>query len=266
MNTPIGTGISSLRSLLGVVLLFFVLFGSAIPAQSQNSLAKGFGSFKLEKARVKHAVQRVRLPDGARAERFELRNGDCTGTDCSRDRERVEFTQQKPPRTGTEFWVAYSVMLDRSWPNLGPRMNTKIGQWHLPKYKGKGQGPTLLMEVNDRCLIVSVKDPNFADDDPMKPAPNLAWDCIAPRSQLIGKWNRIMVNGVWSTESEGFLKIYLNGKLMWSHAGRTINRDLKPYFRYGIYRSFISRCSGGCGTQIAYFKNVVQGKSRAAVE
>lgn len=249
---------------LAAAAIFFSISG--VPAQAQMSQAKGFGSFNLEKARVKHAVKRVRLQDGTRAERFELRNGDCSGTDCSRDRERVEFVQKNAPRAGTEFWVGYSVMLDPSWPNLGPRMNTKLGQWHLPKHQGKGQGPTLLMEVNDKCLIVSVKDPRYADDDPMKPAPNLAWDCIAPRSSLIGQWNRIMVNGVWSTGNDGFLKIYLNGKLKWSHSGQTINKDLKPYFRYGIYRSFISRCSGGCGTQIAYYHNVVQGKRRADVE
>ncbi len=143
-------------------------------AQAQSSLADGFGRFDLESARVPYAVQRGQLADGTRVERFELRTGDCSGTDCSRDRERVEFIQQGGPRIGSEFWVGYSVMLDPSWPNLGPRMNTKIGQWHLPRYQGRGQGPTLLMEVNDDCLIVSVKDPNVADDDPMNLAPNLA--------------------------------------------------------------------------------------------
>lgn len=238
----------------------------ALPGSAQTSLADGFGRFDLQKARVSHAVQRGRLADGTRVERFELRNGDCMGTDCSRDRERVEFRQNNPPPTGRPIWVGYSVMLDPSWPMLGPRMNTKLGQWHLSSVGGRSQGPTLLMELNDECLIVSVKDPNVADDDPMNPAPNLAWDCIAPRSQLIGQFNHIMINANWSTGQDGFLYVYLNGNLEWSYQGRTINVDARPYFKYGIYRSFISRCSGGCGTQIAYYANVVQGRSREDVE
>ncbi|SLN28910.1 heparin lyase I family protein [Pseudooctadecabacter jejudonensis] len=249
--------------------VFFTLlvFALAAPmAQAQPSLADGFGRFNLEAARNRYAVQHGQLSDGTQVERFELRDGDCTGTDCSRDRERVEFIQNTGPRNGTEVWVGYSVMLDPTWPDLGPRMNTKIGQWHLPRFQGRGQGPTLLMEVNDECLIVSVKDPNVPDTDPMNPAPNLAWDCIAPRSQLIGRFNRIMVNAIWSTGADGKLDVYLNGRLAWSHRGRTINVNAQPYFRYGIYRSFVSRCAAGCGTQIAYFSDVVQGRSRAEVE
>lgn len=235
-------------------------------ARAQTSLADGFGSIVLQSARVPHAVQRAQLADGTRVERFELRNGDCSGTDCTRDRERVEFIQERGPRNGTEVWVGYSVMLDPSWPDVGPDMNTKIGQFHLPKYRGRGQGPTLLMEVTDDCLVVSVKDPTVADDDPMNPAPNMAWDCVAPRDQFIGRFNRIMVNAIWSTGADGFMTVYLNGQPVWSYQGQTINVNVAPYFRYGIYRSFISRCAGGCGTQTAYYHSVVQGRNRADVE
>ncbi len=83
---------------------------------------------------------------------------------------------------------------------------------------------------------------------------------------MVGRFNRIMVNGVWTTGQDGFLTVYLNGRPVWSHQGRTINVNVAPYFRYGIYRSFVSRCAGGCGTQVAYYSNVLQGRSRADVE
>lgn len=247
------------------LFVILCLFLSPI-AHAQSSLASGFGSMNLESAKKPWSYNKAKSPDGGSVERFELRSGDCTGTDCNRDRERVEFIQNHAPRRGVDVWVGYSVLLDTSWPKLGKRMNTKIGQWHLPKWKGKGQGPTLLMEMTDECLSVTVKDPRFADDDPMKPAPDLAKDCIAPRSQMIGRWNRIIVNAKWTTEFDGFLKIYFNDKLMWEHQGQTINRPIDPYFRYGLYRSFVSRCVGGCKTQIAYFRDVKQGKSKEDVD
>lgn len=243
---------------------FFILASS--PAFSQSSLASGFGSLNLESAKKPWSYSKGKTADGGRVERFELRAGDCRGTDCQSDRERIEFFQNRPPKQGSDVWVGYSVLLDKNWPKLGQKMYTKVGQWHLPRWKGKGQGPTLLMEMTDRCLSVTVKDPRFADDNPMKPAPDLAKDCIATRSQMIGKWNRVVVNAKWTTEANGFLRIYLNGKLKWQHEGQTINKPIAPYFKYGLYRSFVSRCAGGCATQIAYFKDVKQGKTRASVE
>jgi Polysaccharide lyase len=249
-----------------IFLTLSILLSIAPMAHAQSSKASGFGSFDLQSAKKPWSYSRGKTSDGSRVERFELRSGDCAGTDCKHDRERIEFIQNRAPKQGTEVWVGYSVFLDSSWPKLGRKMYTKIGQWHLPKWKGKGQGPTLMMEMTDQCFSANVKDPRFADDDPMKPAPDLAKDCIASRSQMIGSWNRVVVNAKWTTESDGFLRIYLNDKLKWQHSGRTINRSIAPYFRYGLYRSFVSRCSGPCGTQIVYYKDVRQGKTKADVE
>ena len=68
----------------------------------------------------------------------------------------------------------------------------------------------------------------------------------------------------------GFLKVYVNGGLKVAHKGRTMTTDM-IYFRYGVYRSFISRYrSNGADeiipTQAAYFANVMKAEARDALK
>lgn len=239
------------------------LFGNSLAAQ--NSMAKGFGSFGLQKGTAQHAVQRAQFPDGTKVERFELRAGDCSKRhkDCSRDRERVEFYEKgKMQSLGKEVWVGWSVYVPKDFPIQGRKMNVKLGQFH----QLGGSGPELLFELNDSNFVVKLQNPNVRDDDPMRPKGDFKRATLASRSAVLGRWTRVVVNANWSRSADGFVTIWVNGKKKFSYAGPTTNDTGKIYFRYGLYRSFVSRCGGPCPTLISYYKNVVRGNSEQSVQ
>ena len=60
-------------------------------------------------------------------------------------------------------------------------------------------------------------------------------------TDYIGKWMDFVVNVKWSQSNDGWFSIWLNGKLNFEYKGKTMYCDKGVYFKYGIYRSFVSR-------------------------
>ena len=242
-----------------VLALTFFLCGSQI-AYAQSSKAKGFGSFKLEKANVRHATQRVKFSNGDKAERFKLRAGDCSkrNKDCLRDRERVEFLASgKQQPLGVDVWVGWSVLIPEDFPRQGEKMNVKLGQFH----QLGGSGPELLFQLDDDSYAVALNDPSKLDSDPMRPSNGFQITKLVSNKSMRGRWTRIVVNARWSRDNDGIVSVWVDGKKALSHSGPNTNDTDKIYFRYGLYRSFVSRCGGPCPTLVAYFKDVRRGKS-----
>lgn len=77
---------------------------------------------------------------------------------------------------------------------------------------------------------------------------------------LRGRWHKIEVHARWSRSSDGFFKVWVNGGQKVNIQGRTLN-DKGTYFKYGIYRSFLSR-SARHPTQTVYYANVRKARSR----
>ena len=234
------------------------------PAHAQRALAEGFRGFDLQSAgwRGGHGV--VRFSDGTRAERFILRPGDCprsTG-DCNADRERIEFAERNPAQpVGSEVWVGWSIYLP---PDMPTRFDSNLilGQFH----QRDDSGPEILFLVIDGIYQLKMTDPRRLDDDPMNPIPDFRKIDLIPVSSMRGRWTRLVVNARWSRGDDGFIRVYLNGRQAWAYDGPTTNSTAPIYYKYGIYRSFVSRCGGPCPELTAYFANVVRGNSREEVE
>ena len=111
-----------------------------------------------------------------------------------------------------------------------------------------------------------LSNPHRLDDDPMNPIGSYREARIASLDSLRGRFNRFMVNARWSRGDDGFIRVFLNGRQVWSYSGPTTNANDPIYFKYGIYRSFISRCGGECRPLVAFYSDVRRGTSRAAVE
>jgi hypothetical protein len=104
------------------------------------------------------------------------------------------------------------------------------------------------------------------DADPMNPIGAFRVARPTSLSNLRGRFNRFMVHARWSRAEDGFLRIYLNGRQVWSYAGLTTNAHDPIYFKYAIYRSFISRRGASCASLTAYYADVRLGSTRAEVE
>ncbi len=188
-------------------------------------------------------------------ERFEVRSGDCHfnggWSDCERNRERSELWEQgeRSPR-GTMAWYGWSFYVPDNWPNIHPT-KTVLGQFHQHRAH-----PIWMFQNRDGGLVLDDQSTGRSTGStPLIDAENFS-----------GKWHRIEVNDKWEKDDTGFLKVWVNGDLKFTHTGKTMTADT-VYFRYGVYRSFISRYKAASGndtvpTQIAIFANVSKAPTR----
>ena len=248
------------------LLLIFctALVFTATASVAQTSMAKGF-SFNVDESNAKHAVKRIRFQDGIKAERFELRSGDCNqrSGECKNDRERIEFIEKgKQQKIGKEVWVGWSIFVPDDFPRQGKRMNVKLGQFH----QLGGNGPRLLFELNDAIFVAKLQHPIIKDSDPMRPKGDFKKAKLSSRAAMLGKWVRVIVHSKWSLGPDGFVNVWVNGEKKFSYSGQTTHSSGNVYFRYGLYRSFVSRCGGPCPTLVAYYKDVVRGRDLNSVQ
>ncbi len=224
--------------------------------------ADGFGSFSLQSSKS-YAYQRAAAPDGTRAERFELRSGDCpadTG-DCHKDRERVEKWENKPAsRLDHEYWYHFSVFIPKDWPASGS-VNTKLGQFHQ---FGNGK-PPVLFQIQRGQYIFELSNPSVRQADPMRPLPPLKQISLISANAMKGRWTSVTVNANWSRTPAGFIDVWVNGAKKVGLKGPNVDRDVPVYFKYGVYRSFVSKLKSD-GPLVAWYSGIRRGSSRAMVD
>ena len=79
------------------------------------------------------------------------------------------------------------------------------------------------------------------------------------------QWNDILVNMKWTHKDNGFFKIWINNELTYDYEGPTKNKGKKPYFKFGIYRAWLSKWvkannKNEVPTQVIYFDEIRKGK------
>jgi hypothetical protein len=192
---------------------------------------------------------------------FDVRPGDCGGADCREDRERVERWDSSGSAPGRAHWHAWSIRLAEDFPYIRPT-NTTLGQFKQEpqgcEVAGVGIEGNRLFFFNKLCTASG--DTVYMIDQP-----------FISLSQARGRWIDLMVHSNWSAESDGFLDFYVDGRLIASHRGRvTYNMRDDITFRFGIYRSFVSRYTAVTGDpvprQVAIYDNVRRGPTRESVE
>merc|ERR1711964_629379 len=167
---------------------------------------------------------------GNQSIRFEVRPGDCghneDWNDCDTDRERHELTGKR--MSGGEWWYSWSIYLPKDFINVHP---TKVclGQFHQEK------GHVVWMFQNQSF---STAGGYWVDDQ--VPGYTRKLTQILSQDEMIEKWNDILVNVKWSKKDDGFFKVWLNGKQVYSFAGPTKTKA-QVYFKFGIYRSFLGK-------------------------
>ncbi|MCM2456485.1 hypothetical protein HGO37_13925 [Rhizobium sp. CG4] len=249
--------------MLKCAVAIFVLASGFLP---NTSVAGGFSRFELQSAGNSYAYARsAPVPDGSKAERFELRPGDCpksTG-DCVADRERIERSEQMPAsRVGSEYWYHFSVFVPSNWQKTGP-LNTKLGQFHQ---KGKGK-PPVLFQLTDQTYEFELSNPSRRQKNPMKPVPSLRNIPLKQTSAMKGNWTSVLVHAKWSRQQDGFIHVWIDGKQKVNLSGPNVDRNDPVYFKYGIYRSFVSRYAGRpYPALVAWFRDINRGKTRQSVE
>ena len=94
---------------------------------------------------------------------------------------------------------------------------------------------------------------------------------LVPEKEFRGKWHDIVVNVKWSSDDDGFFRIWADGKLRADITGlaNVLNNEAEIYFKYGLYRLNLGKFPGmtrKIPTQIVYFDEVRKGKTREDVD
>ena len=268
-----------------------VLLGAISVAHADD----GFNGFTRSLNDKPYGWTQVSKPEPVRAgdlaQRFEVRGGDCGSengwSDCANDRERSELYSRRKFRMGEEVWIAWSVFFPKDYWDSN-NFNTVVGQIHQEGgLRGTAGGfpssPPLAQLITRGGTLTMLYHElkgsgNYVEDMDQQ-------SDIAQLSDIKGRWTDLMIH-VKFTKEDGFMELYLNGKRkyrierdtvikyrQWHFYKATDFIVLEPqdfYFKYGIYRCFISNYTDISGksvpTQILYYDEVRVGNDRASVD
>lgn len=245
-----------------LILTIFLALGLPGQAQTTDPAALEHGTFgpfmrSLNDRPYGYAV--IPDPTGSAptpmVERFEVRPGDCgahsSWDDCATDRERSELSErQKTTKSGDEHWYGWSVYFPADFVDVFP---TKVTLGGFRQVKSHVIWRFQLVEHG-----YTLKDHVYGRDRRTHP--------VIPETELRGRWHRIEVQAKWSHGSDGFLRVWVNGRRKVDYAGRTMTADV-VYFKYGVYRSALSRYKKANGAnevpaQTVLYANVSRAASR----
>lgn len=244
-------------------------FGLTAPSHSGFQKHIFFNMPKKE-----HSYEYIKDTSKARAgnfyQRFEVRDGDCFPSpdggwnDCETDRERFEFSSR--PRQKIEGMQCYgfSLKLDAEFESAGPT-NTTLGQVHqLGGPKGSAGGfksfpPLVQFNIRYNRFLFGwhelTGDENNIKDQEREFE-------LAKIDELKGKWTDVSVCLDFKNKR---MDAWVNGTKKVEILRSPINfMPESIYFKYGIYRSFISKYkkfNGKMPTQIVYYDEVRRGDS-----
>jgi hypothetical protein len=225
-----------------------------------GSIDRGsFGPFERSLNVKAHGYAVIADPTGTAptrmVERFEVRPGDCHfnagWNDCESDRERSELGERgRQNPVGSTAWYGWWLYIPDDWINVFPT-KVALGQFHQV-----GSHPVWMFQ-NDKGGL-------YLDDHTT--GRTRQYHLLIGESELRGRWHRIEVHAHWTREETGFLRVWVNGEQRVDYSGPTMTAKT-VYFKYGVYRSFLSRYLQAHGNsevpaQIAYFAGVKRARSR----
>ncbi|WP_299892592.1 heparin lyase I family protein [uncultured Ruegeria sp.] len=218
-----------------------------------------------------HTKSKEQVRAGKWSQRFEVRAGDCGSdqgwNDCSSDRERSEITLQKRWTYGTDQWIGFSVFLPKDF-KTSDRVRTTVGQIHQkggPSGEAggfKSNPPVVQQEMKGnqyfaKVHILSGDSKNVRNSDKRFE--------LASISAMRGRWTDVVLHFDTKGDDE-VLEVYINGQRK-AYISDWLKFRPKNYsFKYGIYRSFVSRNNGPMPTQVIFFDEVRMGNKHSKVQ
>ncbi len=235
---------------------------------------------------------------GALSERYELREGDCGGSDCGNARARAEIAQDRTAtaaRLDRDIWYGWSFYN----ANMGgvtreQALGTVLGQWKL---EGDQPSSFRLVQVAKedgdmaRCNSAVCTRGGAAGDDVMLELDEMAqaarWGAAQNQGRICrlfnltanrGRWVDIVINTNFGTNSSGYVRVWVNGELRCNYQGQVVSPraaraagSTGPTDRRGIFNSYTERWTKAFGarpkpTLVAYYDEFLSGPSRADVD
>ncbi len=234
---------------------------------------------------------------GATAERFEVRWGDCGGTDCGAPRYRTEIGLNRGrtrARFDQDIWYGWSFR-NGSIPDFSGSTNPfiTVGQWKMGgdnnpiiKIQQLGRGDDNFAGCDPNICSRSISAPSgdvflqLSDVMNILPAtPQNNWMNVCRLFDMrsaVSQWQDIVLNTNFSTTGNGYLNVWVNGRQVCAYRGRIVaTQDTSMYpgpnHRRGIFVSGHQRWDGTRPGQplpilVAYYDEFRVGRSRGEVD
>ncbi len=239
----------------GLVLL---LTATLLTGCASTSIDRGnFGPFKRSLNNTSYGYEVVPDPTDtapAAVEKFEVRPGDCASndgwSDCKNDRERSELSERnKTTRSGAEYWYSWNIYFPEDYVNVHPT-KVALGQFHQ-------DGGHVVWMFQNSYGGYHLDDQVFGS--------TRQYHGLIEEQDLRGKWHNIKVHAKWEKDRSGFMKVWVNGEQKVDYSGQTMTAKA-VYFKYGVYRSFMSRYKNRYDVdevpaQTVYFSGVTRAKT-----
>lgn len=289
-------------------VLFLALFLAgcfpAIPGLSPKQTDTGESASGYERffSPAAHNFRYVQSNEGApvrrgtRAERFDLRDGDCGGSDCGNPRYRAEIQttdKANPARAGQDIWYGWS-FYNSSVPGFDREDSLRLvfGQWTMggdanPAIRliqlGEGEGNW------DTCRPGICAGPEKANGDVVLQLEDMrrtfGWGArendgyvcrLFDMEESQRQWVDLVMQTNFSQTPDGYLRVWVNGALKCDYKGPVVSptslaEGNSPRHRRGVFSSYTKRWTDTHGkrpkpTLVVYYDEFMIGKTRADVD
>ena len=106
------------------------------------------------------------------------------------------------------MWYAWSIYLQPEFTELHPRSSLKLLQFHS---KPDDVYP-------DQHFSFEAKDGSYTPSNNINKEKGLSLS----KTDMIGRWNDILMHVNWSYKNDGYYKIWANGDLIYDYSGKTL--------------------------------------------
>ena len=159
---------------------------------------------------------------------------------------------------GKAYWVGLSVFIPADWDmdystfykgkNVGDKNNAIIIDFHDRNYLDKKYNeswkyglPLVVSHTKNGFHIWNRDDQcgKIKDKNKCKPSARLPRFDIKNIPMKRGQWNDFVFHVNWSSNSDGFLKTWVNGKKELDVSGKNYHSEHRkyPYFKFGLYQA-----------------------------
>lgn len=237
---------------------------------SLNFESNNFSGWSKEDLCCDHSFERVNFPRraGQYAAKFTISKEDDLKSDGIRGEDgiRVELKRYGLFPLNSERWYSFSIFLPDDY-EADEKSREIVAQWHdIPDFilGEQWRAPSLALITTDGKWFISQKwDTNRITPKKNKETKSRAIDV---GSYTRGSWTDWVFQVKWSHQSDGFLRVWKNGKLVVNETGPNMYNDiLGPYLKVGIYPNWRSSQSK-INKRVLYFDEIRIGGSKANYE
>jgi len=246
-----------------------------------KDIADGYPKFKFccnfddDRLTPDYAFKTITANDGPvrlgnNSIKFELRVGDC-GTspggydDCSYNSERHELNNIDGHELRGVTWHTASFFLDKDLP-IHKNGASFFNHMSILQFHSDGDGApgwnfsvdTNGLELQRRTAcnlsrnqykkLVGKKKPKRCSVSNK----GNNYEVVIRPNDLLGQWVDVVFNVKWTTKQTGYMKMWINGKLVYHYIGSTKTPGEREGFQFGLYRE-VNNNTPNEATSIAYF-------------